>query len=190
MSGTVGFAVCGSFCTHKKTLEIISRFIDSDIEILPILSENARNISTRFGKAEDFVEKIEYITNQKIIRSIEESEAIGPNRSLEAMIIAPCTGNTLAKLANGITDSCVTMAAKAHLRNQKPLIIGLCSNDALSSNLINIGVMLNKKNIFFVPMYQDDADSKPSSLVCDMNLVMKTYELALQRKQLQPVLFG
>jgi dipicolinate synthase subunit B len=106
------------------------------------------------------------------------------------MIIAPCTGNTLAKLANGISDGCVTMAAKAHLRNQKPLVIGLCTNDALSNNLCNIGVMLNKKNVFFVPMYQDDADAKPASLVCDMDLVMKTYEMALQRKQLQPVLFG
>ena len=157
---------------------------------MPILSENTCNISTRFGKAEDFVKSIESITKNKIIRSIEESETIGPNRSLEVMIIAPCTGNTLAKLANGITDSCVTMAAKAHLRNQKPLVIGLCTNDALSSNLINIGIMLNKKNVFFVPMYQDDTDNKPASLVCDMDLVMKTYEMALQRKQIQPVLFG
>lgn len=157
---------------------------------MPILSENSQNISTRFGKAGDLIKNIENITKRKIVSSIEESETIGPNRSLEAMIIAPCTGNTLAKLSNGITDTCVTMAAKAHLRNQKPLIIGLCTNDALSSNLINIGNMLNKKNVFFVPMYQDDTDAKPSSLVCDMDLVMKTYELALQRKQIQPVLFG
>jgi len=157
---------------------------------MPVLSENSYNISTRFGKAEDFVKDIENITKKKIVRSIEESESIGPNRSLEVMIIAPCTGNTLAKLAGGITDNCVTMAAKAHLRNQRPLVIGLCTNDALSANLINIGVMLNKKNVFFVPMYQDDTDNKPSSLVCDMDLVMKTYEMALQRKQIQPVLFG
>ena len=186
----VGFAVCGSFCTHKKTLEILRKFVDGKIDIMPILSENSQNISTRFGKAEDFVKNVEDITKKKIISSIEESETIGPNRSLEVMIIAPCTGNTLAKLANGITDTCVTMAAKAHLRNQKPLVIGLCSNDALSSNLINIGVMLNKKNVFFVPMYQDDSDAKPASLVCDMDLVMNTYEAALQRKQIQPVLFG
>jgi len=115
---------------------------------MPILSENACNISTRFGKADDFVKNIEDITKKKIISSIEESEKIGPNRSLEIMIIAPCTGNTLAKLANGIVDTSVTMAAKAHLRNQKPLVIGLCTNDALSANLINIGIMLNKKNVF------------------------------------------
>ena len=157
---------------------------------MPILSENSCNISTRFGKSEDFIESIENITKKKIVRSIEESESIGPNRSLEIMIIAPCTGNTLAKLANGITDTSVTMAAKAHLRNQKPLVIGLCTNDALSSNLINIGIMLNKKNVFFVPMYQDDTDAKPASLVCDMDLVMKTYEMALQRKQIQPLLFS
>ncbi|MCL2815991.1 MAG: dipicolinate synthase subunit B [Oscillospiraceae bacterium] len=186
----VGYAVCGSFCTHKKTLEILKKFVDSQIEIMPILSENSRTISTRFGKAEDLVKNIENITKRKIVSSIEESETIGPNKSLEIMIIAPCTGNTLAKLANGITDGCVTMAAKAHLRNQKPLVIGLCSNDALSANLINIGIMLNKKNVFFVPMYQDDTDAKPASLVCDMDLVMKTYEMALQRKQIQPVLYG
>jgi len=186
----IGYAVCGSFCTHKKALEILGKFVESGIDIMPILSENACTISTRFGKAEDFLKNIENITKNKIVRSIEESEKIGPNRSLEVMIIAPCTGNTLAKLANGITDNTVTMAAKAHLRNQKPLIIGLCTNDALSSNLINIGTMLSKKNVFFVPMYQDDTDAKPASLVCDMDLVMKTYEMALQRKQIQPVLFG
>ena len=186
----VGYAVCGSFCTHKKALETIKKFIDSGIDIMPILSENTCNISTRFGKAEDFIEKIETVTKHKIVRSIEESEKIGPNSSLDVMIIAPCTGNTLAKLANGITDTCVTMAAKAHLRNQKPLVIGLCTNDALSSSLINIGLLLNKKNVFFVPMYQDDPELKPASLVCDMNLVMKTYEMALQRKQIQPVLFS
>jgi len=186
----VGFAVCGSFCTHKKTLEILEKFAACGIDILPVLSENACSISTRFGKAGDFVKSVENITKNKITRSIEESEPIGPNRNLEAMIIAPCTGNTLAKLANGITDTSVTMAAKAHLRNQKPLVIGLCTNDALTSNLINIGVMLNKKNVFFVPMYQDDTEAKPASLVCDMDLIMPTYELALQRRQIQPVFFG
>jgi len=186
----VGFAVTGSFCTHKKAVETIEKFIGSGIDIMPVLSENTCNISTRFGKAGDLIEKIEKITKHKTVRSIEESEKIGPNRSFEVMIIAPCTGNTLAKLANGITDNCVTMAAKAHQRNQKPLIIGLCSNDALSANLINIGMMLNKKNVFFVPMYQDDADAKPASLICDMDLIMKTYEMALQRKQIQPIFFG
>jgi len=121
---------CGSFCTHKKALEVLEAFVKSGIEILPILSENSYNISTRFGKSKDFAEKIEDITKRKIIRTIEDSEPIGPNRSLEALIISPCTGNTLAKMALGITDTSVTMAAKSNLRNQKPLIIGLCTNDA------------------------------------------------------------
>ena len=185
----IGYAVCGSFCTHKKTLEILKTFVDKGIEILPILSENSYNMSTRFGKSKDFIEKIEDITKKKIIHTIEDSEPIGPNRNLEALIITPCTGNTLAKMALGITDTSVSMAAKAHLRNQKPLIIGLCTNDGLSSSLANVGIMLNKKNVFFVPMYQDDTDLKPASLVCDMDLTMKTYELALERKQLQPVMF-
>ena len=187
---TIGYAVCGSFCTHKKALAILKKLAGSGAELTPILSENSYNINTRFGKAEDFVREIEKITKKSVIRTIEESEPIGPDRNLDIMIIAPCTGNTLAKLANGITDSCVTMAAKAHLRNQKPLVIGLCTNDALSSNLSNIGEMLNKKNVFFVPMYQDDTDLKPASLVCDMDLIIPTYELALQRKQIQPVFFG
>ena len=187
---TLGYAICGSFCTHKKTLEILKKFADTGADILPILSENSYNISTRFGRAEDFVREVERITKKNIIRTIEESEPIGPGRNLDIMIIAPCTGNTLAKLANGISDSAVTMAAKAHLRNQKPLVIGLCTNDALSSNLTNIGEMLNKKNVFFAPMYQDDTDLKPASLVCDMDLIIPTYELALQRKQIQPVFFG
>lgn len=186
----IGYAICGSFCTHKKTLEVLKAFVNSGIEILPILSENAYNISTRFGKSEDLRKKIEEMTKNKIIHTIEESEPIGPNSDLEAMIIAPCTGNTLAKMAIGISDTSVTMAAKAHMRNQKPLVIGLCSNDALSSNLSNIGIMLNKKNVFFAPMYQDDTDLKPASLICDMDLIMPTYELALQRKQIQPVIFG
>ena len=157
---------------------------------MPILSENSYKISTRFGKSEDFVKEVENITKTKVIHTIEDSEPIGPNRNLEVMIIAPCTGNTLAKMAHGITDTSVTMAAKAHMRNQKPLVIGLCSNDGLSSNLTNVGIMLNKKNVFFIPMYQDDTDLKPSSLICDMDLAMQSYELALQRKQIQPVMFG
>ena len=187
---TIGYAICGSFCTHKKAIEILQKFADTGADILPILSENSYNISTRFGKAGDFVREVERITKTQVVRTIEESEPIGPCRSLEVMIIAPCTGNTLAKMANGITDTCVTMAAKAHLRNQKPLVIGLCTNDALSGNLANIGTMLNKKHTFFVPMYQDDTDLKPSSLVCDMDLIIPTYELALRRKQIQPVFFG
>ena len=185
----VGYAICGSFCTHKKSIEILKKFANSGIEILPILSENTYNTSTRFGKAEDFIDAIEDITKKKIVHTIKDSEPIGPNRSLEALIIAPCTGNTLAKMTHGITDTSVTMAAKAHLRNQRPLIIGLCTNDGLSANSSNIGVMLGKKNVFFVPFYQDDVDQKPASVICDMDLVMKTYELALQRKQIQPIIF-
>ena len=185
----IGYAICGSFCNHNKALEVLKQFAANDEEILPILSENSYNISTRFGIAEDFRKAVEDITKNKIIHTIEDSEPIGPMYKLNALIIAPCSGNTLAKMAHGITDTSVTMAAKAHLRNQKPLIIGLCTNDGLSSNTANIGIMLNKKNVYFVPFYQDDIDLKPTSLVCDMKLVYKTYQLSLEQKQIQPIIF-
>lgn len=185
----VGFAICGSFCTHAQALELIKFFVEKDIEIMPILSPNAYSISTRFGKSEKFVSDIENITGKKVTATIEGSEMIGPSNCLDALIIAPCTGNTLAKMAHGITDTSVTMAAKAVLRNSKPVIIGLSTNDGLSGSSTNIGIMMNKKNIFFVPYYQDDHTKKPASLVCDMSLVYKTYELALNGMQIQPIIF-
>ena len=184
-----GFAICGSFCSHEAALDVMRFFAESQIELLPILSDNAYTISTRFGTAEDFIRGVERVTGRQPYHTIEQSERLGPEDPLDALIIMPCTGNTLAKLAHGITDSSVTMAAKATMRNSKPVIIGLCTNDALGANLTNIGTMINKKNIYFVPLYQDDHAGKPTSLVCDMSLTYTTYTDALTGKQHQPVVF-
>ncbi|MHC1694392.1 MAG: dipicolinate synthase subunit B [Eubacteriales bacterium] len=183
----IGYAICGSFCTHAKALKALIELKEKGYEILPILSENTQRIDTRFGKASDYIVSVEGITGNRIIKSIEEAEPLGPSAQLDALIIAPCTGNTLAKMAHGITDNCVTMAAKAHLRNRRPLIIGLCTNDALSGNAANIGTMLGKKYVYFTPMLQDDIDNKPASLVCDMSLVVPSLEEALRGHQLQPI---
>lgn len=184
----IGYAICGSFCTHKKALDSLQSLINSGYDIVPILSENTQTIDTRFGKASDFKANVELITGNKCITDINQAEPLGPTFVLDALIIAPCTGNTLAKMAHGITDTCVTMAAKAHLRNARPVVIGLCTNDGLSANLKNVGTMLNKKNVYFVPFYQDDYVNKPNSLVCNMDMVEHTLHSALIGKQLQPLL--
>lgn len=157
------------------------------MDILPIISFNAANLNTRFGKAADLIKSAEEICGNKAILTIEDAEPIGPKIKLDLMIISPCTGNTLAKLANGITDTPVTMAAKAHLRNSRPLLIALASNDALSANLSNIGTLLNKKNIFFTPMLQDDTVRKPHSLVADFDLVNESAQRAINGEQLRPI---
>lgn len=183
----IGYAICASFCTHAGALRVLGELRGKGYEILPILSENTQRIDTRFGKASDYIDSVERITGSKIIKSIEEAEPIGPSIKLDALVVAPCTGNTLAKMAHGITDTCVTMAAKAHLRNRRPMIVGLCTNDALSGNAANIGTLLGKKYVYFTPMLQDDIDNKPASLVCDMNLVIPSLEAALRGHQLQPI---
>lgn len=183
----IGYAFCGSFCTHSQSLEQLRNLKNKGIEILPIMSDNVYNTDTRFGRAMDFISKVEEITNKKVVNSIVEAEALGPKIKLDALIIAPCTGNTLAKLARGITDTPVTMATKAHLRSDRPTIIALCSNDALSANLQNISILLERKNIFFVPMKQDDPVNKPHSLVADFDKLEETFKLACEYKQLQPL---
>jgi dipicolinate synthase subunit B len=183
----IGYAFCGSFCTHKRSIEELKKLIEKGYEILPIMSENVYNTSTRFGTSEDLIFNVEKITGNKVINSIVEAEPLGPKISLDALIIAPCTGNTLAKMARGITDTTVTMSAKAHLRSDRPLVIALCSNDALSANLQNISILLERKNVYFVPLKQDDPKNKPHSLVCDFSLLQETLSLALQGKQLQPL---
>lgn len=183
----IGYAFCGSFCTHKRSIEELKALKEKGHEILPIMSENVYNTSTRFGTNEDLILNVEKITGNKIINSIVEAEPLGPKISLDALIIAPCTGNTLAKMARGITDTTVTMSAKAHLRSDRPLVIALCSNDALSANLQNISILLERKNVYFVPLKQDDPKNKPHSLVCDFSLLQETLNLALQGKQLQPL---
>ena len=187
---TIGFALTGSFCTLKSVMIEVQNIVDKGANVIPIVSENVQTIDTRFGKAKDFIEQLEQITKNKIIYSIYTAEPIGPKNLLDVLIIAPCTGNTLGKMANGITDSCVTLAAKAHLRNKKPVIIGVSTNDGLASSAKNIGLLLNLKNIYFVPFRQDDPINKTNSLVAKMSLILPTLEHALDGKQIQPILLG
>ncbi len=183
----IGYAFCGSFCTHKKSLEQLRGLKEKGYDILPIMSDNVYNTDTYFGKAEDLKKEVREITGREIVHSIVDAEPLGPKIHLDALVIAPCTGNTLAKLARGITDTPVTMAAKAHLRSDRPLVIALCSNDALSANLQNISILLERKNVFFVPMRQDDPSKKPHSLVSEFSRLEKTLEGALISKQIQPL---
>ncbi len=182
----IGFAICGSFCTHKKALAKLEE-LTMKYNIQPIMSETAFSTDTRFGKSSDMAEKVKKLCGREIIHTIEEAEPLGPVLPLEAMIILPCTGNTLAKLAHGITDTPVTMAAKAHLRQGRPIVIALFSNDALSANLENIGRMMNRKNVFFIPMKEDDPKKKPFSLVADLSYTEQAIELAKAGKQIIPL---
>lgn len=186
----VGFAMCGSFCTFSKVVPEIQKLKDNGYDVLPIMSETAFSTDTRFGKASDFIDQIENICGRKIIHTIPDAEPIGPKKLLDALVIAPCTGNTIAKLACGICDTSVTMAAKAHLRNSRPVIIAISTNDGLGMNLKNIGILSAAKNIFLVPYGQDDALGKPTSLVADMTKIEETLVLALSKKQLQPALLN
>lgn len=184
----IGYAMCGSFCTLKASVEALSRLSGSGYDILPIMSEACYTTDTRFGTAADFIDKVEDLCKQKIIHTSKDAEPIGPKGLLDALIIAPCTGNTLAKIAAGITDSSVTMAAKAHLRNSRPLVIAIATNDALSANLKNIGILMERKNIYFVPFGQDDPYKKPSSMIADFLKTETTLTEALKGDQLQPIL--
>ncbi len=179
----IGYAMCGSYCTHEASLFELSKLIDRGYEILPVISENVSTTDTRFGKAEELIVKLRKTCGREVVKTIVDAEPLGPKTPLEALIICPCTGNTLAKMAAGITDTAVTMAAKAHLRGDKPLIIALASNDAMSANMKNIATMLNRKHVYFVPMKQDDPEKKPHSLVADFTLLYPTLEAALEGKQ-------
>ncbi len=185
----IGVAITGSFCTFDKVKIEIEEMVKSGINVIPIFSDKSAKYDTRFGSAEDFVNDIKRITGKQGIFTIQEAEPIGPKAYLDALVIAPCTGNTLAKLANGITDSAVLMAAKAHLRNNKPLIISISTNDAMGMNFKNIGLLMNMKNIYFVPFAQDAPEKKPNSLIGKLELIPDTIEAALQGKQIQPVIY-
>lgn len=186
---TVGFALCGSFCTFKKVIPQMKKLIDNGYKVIPIMSPTAYSTDTRFGKAEDFNKEIEEICNAKIIYTISGAEPIGPKELLDALVIAPCTGNTLGKLSNGISDTSVTLATKAHLRNQRPVIIAVSTNDALGTSARNIGTLMNSKHIYFVPMRQDDHINKPNSIVADFNYIPDTVkEVLATNKQPQPIL--
>lgn len=184
----VGVAVTGSFCTFDKVKIEIKKMVELGMDIYPIFSAHSANYDTRFGKADDFVREVEEIAGRKGIYTINEAEPIGPKGYLDALVIAPCTGNTIAKLTNGITDTSVLMAAKAHLRNNKPLIISVSTNDAMGMNFKNIGQLMNMKNIYFVPFEQDNYIKKPNSLISRLELIPDTIEAALDGRQLQPVL--
>ena len=185
---TVGFALCGSFCTFKKVIPQMKKLTDEGYRVIPIMSHTAYTTDTRFGKSREFIEEIENICKENIIYTISGAEPIGPKKLLDALVIAPCTGNTIGKMANGITDTSVTLAAKAHLRNSRPVIIAVSTNDALGAAAKNIGLLMNSKNIYFVPMSQDDCINKPNSIVAKFDLVPETLRSVLEGKQPQPVL--
>lgn len=188
MALKAGFALCGSFCTFDKAIPQIEELIKSGIDVLPIMSFNAYNTDTRFGKASEHIEKIESICGHKIIHTLTDAEPIGPKKIIDALIIAPCTGNTIAKLAAGIADTPVTLAAKSNLRNGNPLIIAISTNDALGNAAKNIGLLMNAKNIYFVPFSQDDSTNKPTSIVADFGKIKDTLLQAIVGNQIQPMI--
>lgn len=183
----LGFALCGSFCTFKKVLAEMEELAQI-YDIMPIMSEGASSIDSRFGKAEDFIRRITEICGKAPITTIAGAEPIGPKALLDVLIIEPCTGNTIGKLANGITDTPVTMAAKAHLRNGRPLVIAVSTNDALGASAQNIGRLMNAKNVYFVPMAMDSPEGKPASMVAHFEKSAEAIESALSGKQLQPMI--
>lgn len=184
----IGFAMCGSFCTMAEALAQLKILKDNGANILPIMSEIVYTSDTRFTKCKELIEEVTEITGNKIIHSVVEAEPIGPKKLLDALVVCPCTGNTLSKIANGITDTSVTMAVKAHLRNNLPVILCIATNDALSSSAKNIGLLLNQKNVYFVPFSQDDSKNKPTSLISEFNRLKSAVEFALKGEQLQPLL--
>lgn len=184
----IGYGITGSFCTFAQTRKAVQKLKDMGAKITPIFSYVTQNTDTRFGSAKEFVNGICDMTESEGIRTIPEAEPIGPNNYLDIMVIAPCTGNTAAKLCTGIVDTPVLMAAKAHMRNGKPLVIAISTNDALGMNFKNIGQLMNMKNIYFVPFGQDNYKSKPNSMIANLELLPDTIAFALKGKQIQPIL--
>lgn len=184
---TIGFAMSGSFCTFSRVFPVMEALREK-YDILPIFSEHVYTLDTRFGTAEEHIQRAEAICGVPVIHTIAQAEPIGPKKLLDALVIAPCTGNTLAKLSCGIADTAVTMAAKSHLRNGRPVILAVSTNDALAAAAENIGRLLARKHYYFVPFRQDDAEKKPTSMVADFSQIPRTLELALQGRQVQPVM--
>lgn len=184
----IGFAITGSFCTFEAIIAPLKSLVDIGCLVYPIMSDHAYSFDTKFGKALYWREKIEAITKRDIKHTIVGVEPIGPGRTLDLVIVAPCTGNTLAKLANGITDTAVTMACKAHWRNNRPVLLAIFTNDGLGANLVNIGHLMARKNAYFVPFYQDDSVNKNNSLASDTSKVAVAASMALRGRQLHPVL--
>ena len=183
----IGLALCGSYCTYEKALAAAER-LSGECELTALMSETAAATDSRFGRAQDHIRRLEEITGREVIRTIAQAERVGPGKLFDVLVIAPCTGNTMAKLAAGITDSAVTMAAKAHLRNGRPVVVAFSTNDALSGSAPAIAALLNRKNYYFVPFGQDNAREKPSSLVADFSKIPETVEAALRGEQIQPIL--
>lgn len=184
----IGFVLTGSFCTFKKTIPQIKKLKKLGASILPIMSKHSYTLDTKFGKAQDFISEIEKICNKKIIHTLQDAEPIGPKHLTDIMIVAPASGNTMAKLAVDIIDTPTTMAVKSHLRNNLPVVIAPSTNNGLGANMINIGSLLNRKNYYFVPFKQDNPISKPRSIIFDPEYIVKTIEYALDNTQIEPIL--
>ena len=184
----IGFVMTGSFCTFRKTIDELKKIVKLGAKVVPIMSENSYTMDTKFGKAEDFINEIEDITGTKILHTIQEVEPLGPKDMLDIMVVAPATGNTMAKLANDIIDGSATMAVKSHLRRERPVIIAISTNNGLSGAGENIGKLFNRKHYYFVPFRQDNPITKPRSIVFDPSYLIKTIEDALDGEQIQPML--
>ena len=184
----IGFAMCGSFCTFETVLRQLEKLLERYPNIQPILSEVSHNTDNRFGEASAFVRRLEALCRRPVMASLTAVEPIGPKGLLDALVIAPCTGNTIAKLASGIADTAVTLAAKAHLRNNAPVVVAVSTNDGLGGNAANIGRLLARKHFYFVPFGQDDPAGKPNSMVADFSQLLPALEVAMQGRQIQPIL--
>ena len=186
----IGYAFSGSYCTLAASLRSLEMLIAEGYDVLPILSDNVRNTDTRFFLASEFYSKVEKTCGRKPISTIAEAEPLGPKNPIDALVVAPCTGNSLAKIANGITDTPLTMAVKAHLRSDRPLLIALASNDAMSQNLSNLARLMTRRSVYFVPMVEDDPKGKPYSLVAKMSEIPTALALALRGVQMRPIFLG
>lgn len=184
----IGIAITGSHCSFEEVYNVLLGLKEQGADLYPIVSPVAYITDTRFGLAEDWNKKFTDLTGKPLVSTISEAEHIGPTALLDIMVVAPCTGNTIGKMANGITDTSVTMACKAHLRNGKPVVIAMATNDGLGATLRNLAILINSKNIYFVPFGQDNPVQKPNSLICNFELTGETIQMALQGKQLQPIL--
>lgn len=187
MKATLGFALCGSFCTYRAVIGVLPK-LTAEYDVIPIFSDAGCSIDSRFGPADAFVREVEELCGKKALHKLEDVEPLGPKKLLDLLIVAPCTGNTLGKLSNGIADSPVTFACKAHLRNARPILLAVSTNDGLSGSAENLGKLLNRKHYYFVPFGQDSPLKKPYSLVADFSRLPEAADAALEGRQLQPIL--
>ena len=185
----IGFAMCGSICTFAAALEQAKLLAEEGFDILPIMSENAYSTDTRFGTAQSCIDTLQELSGKDIVHTIVQAEPIGPKNLADVLVVAPCTSNTLAKIANGVNDTAVTMAVKSQLRNGKPVVLALSTNDALAAAARNIGQLMNQRNLYLVPLHQDDPAAKPRSMTAELTQLLPTIGAALDGKQIQPMVF-